>query len=140
MIRLKLYENVEYTPEMLDKFVEEGRSIVGKLTEVTKKFKNKVLNITVGEVVDDPSTVEKLLEKVNEAIQFSKSKYEQYFDIADMHKSTSDEPRPDNVNDIENNGSEIDYLVMDLQAIRDVLENLIDGAKYMSRLSVKDQD
>lgn len=140
MIRLKLYENVEYTPEMLDKFVEEGRSIVSKLTEVTKKFKNKALNITVGEVVDDPTTIQKLIEKLDEAISFAKNKYEQYYDIADMFEFKKDEPRADSVNDIENNATNIDYLVMDLQAIKDVLDNLQDGAKYMRRLSVKDED
>lgn len=141
MRRLRLYENdVEYTPEMLQKFVDESLSTITKLRELTKKFRNKALNISVGEVIDNPGMLEDLIEKLNTSISFAEKKYNEYFNIADNYEFGRYKARPDNINKIENNAMDIDHLVIDLKSIKDVLDNLQDGAKYMSRLSVKDED
>ena len=138
MIKSKLYENkIEYTPEKLEQLASDGEVTYKKIGNIVRSLTNKIENSTVGDIMDNPDQMKEVIAKVNETIKFTQSTYEKFYDIVEMYDFFD---RPKSVDTIDKLSTKFDYLKMDLDAIKDVIESLLDGAKYLKRLSVNDED
>lgn len=121
---------IEYTPEKKSEFVSKAKAAYDKLLNLGRSLAGKIENITIADILANPQDGTELLQKATEASKIAKTLHEQYFDIMEDF----------DVDELEDIVSNLDYLSMDLDNVKDAIEYLTDSAKSFTRLTFRQED
>ena len=136
ILTIKEQVNMQYTPEKIDQFVQEGEKDINKATEILRKYYHSVMTTTIGDVSERVDEVLTLVQKLDQTKKVLNERMEFYFDVVNMYEVGE---YPDNLKRLDDIGTEIDNLQMDIGDVKDAFECLMDSSKYLIKLTNKDK-
>lgn len=129
-----IYEAIEYSPEKIDSFVTKATKDLSDLKRVFAALVARIGDLTIIDIQEDSGKAQDLLKKVQSAKQYAEKSYNTYYEIVDMYDYLNS---PKNVSQLDSLASDLDYLLMDIKALEDALNSLIDAAKDFNRFTTK---
>jgi hypothetical protein len=123
--------NISYTPERIDEFVKAAKEDANKFSTLVDGYKNKIQMYTVGDLVDNLADIIQLQEKVKQAEEAAKAKFEKYYNIVDKYDFLD---RPDNVEELERETTRIDTHYDLFYYISESIENIIEAVKRLKKI------
>jgi hypothetical protein len=123
--------NISYTPERIDEFVKAAKEDANKFSTLVDGYKNKIQMYTVGDLVDNLADIIQLQEKVKQAEEAAKAKFEKYYNIVDKYDFLD---RPDNVEELERETTRIDTYYDLFYYISESIENIIEAVKRLKKI------
>ena len=134
---IKEQVNMRYTPERIDQYVQEADNVLKSGMEILRKYYHNVMSTTIGEISDHFNEVKELVNKLKKTKDSLSEKSEFYFGIVRMYDD--DDDYPDNIKRLDDISTEIDYLQMDIDEIKDAFDCLASSAEYLIKLTNKEK-
>jgi len=128
--------NISYTPEKIDEFVAQLTKEVESAKNIFSVALNKVKDLSVGSITDNPSFAEGYLEKIKAANEIINKKHSKYFDIVDLYDVGD---YPNNVKQLENLTDTLNNYYYDIMRIEDALEETISASKKLTNFYNQEQ-
>jgi arylsulfatase A-like enzyme len=123
--------NLSYTPERIDEFVKAAKEDANKFSALVDGYKNKIQMYTIGDLVYNMNDIIQLQEKVKQAEETAKAKFEKYYNVVDKYDFLD---QPDNVKELEDEMNRIDTYYDLLYYISESIDNIVDAVKRLKKI------
>lgn len=134
---IKEQVNMRYTPERIDLYVQEAEKLLKSGMDVLRKYYHNVMSTTIGEISENIDGANGLVIQLKKTKDVISEKSEFYLGIVSRYDD--DDELPDNVKRLDDIGSELDYLQMDIDEIKDAFDCLASSAEYIIKLTNKEK-
>lgn len=119
-----LAENITYTPEKIDEFVNLAHKDLVAAQEVFRQNLRIIASITLFEMADKKAKYEQKYKEITQYANGLVKKHAQYYNVVDMYEVGE---LPPNVVKLDSLTGEIDNLAYDFGKIGDILQSLMDN-------------
>jgi hypothetical protein len=137
LITIKEQVNIQYTPERIDQYVREAENLLKSGTDILRKYYHNVMSTTIGEISEHIGESKGLVNQLKKTKDALSEKSEFYFGI--VRRYDDNDEYPDNVKRLDDISTEIDYLQMDIDEIKDAFDCLTSSAEYLIKITNKDK-
>lgn len=120
---------ISYTPEKIDEFIEQITKDIASAKNIFTTALNKTKEMSLNNIIEDPSSAEDFLEKLKEINEAINKKHTKYFDIVELYDFMDS---PKNVKQLEYLVDELDHYYYDISKIETVLEEIIYAASKLT--------
>lgn len=134
---IKEQVNMRYTPERIDLYVQEAEKLLKSGMDVLRKYYHNVMSTTIGEISENIDESKGLVIQLKKTKDVISAKSEFYLGI--VRRYDDDDELPNNVKRLDDIGSELDYLQMDIDEIKDAFDCLVSSAEYLIKLTNKEK-
>ena len=123
--------NITYTPEKVDQFVLDLTKELDRAKTVYETARNKVMNMSVGEVLENLDGMKAYKDKLEKAVEMFNKLHTKYFDIVETFDFYG---MPANVRALEKLVDKLDNYYSDLSKVEDVVDDMISAASRLTNL------
>lgn len=123
-------QKISYTPEKIDELTQQAMKVLERAQQARNKNYNNIITLTIGEVMQDKVTYEKLMSAMSEEHEMYKKHHGKYYDIVDMYDFLD---MPNNVKQLERINDKIEKYAEDIYYIGNALEDIINAVNSIGR-------
>jgi GTP1/Obg family GTP-binding protein len=118
---------IQYAPEKIDEFVQEGMRYITNLKQLYEKFYNDIMTVSVGDVFQDPTELKSKLDILNKSKERTEAVSNKYYGAIEMYEVGE---YPDNVRKLDEIYSDIDSMQFDIDEISDIYQAVYDSVTH----------
>jgi len=118
---------IEYTPDKIDEFVQEGIKYIAGLKKLYEQYYNDLMTVSIGEVFQNPNSIKNILDKLEKSKDMIDKVSTKYYNAVEMYNIGE---YPDNVDKLDRIYSEIDVIQYDIDQIEDIYRAIYDSVQH----------